>query len=77
MKENISDRLTLIENYLKNKTDKPLTFQEAAEYLGISKSTLYKKTAKKKIPFYKNQGKLIYFKKSELNDWVYQGKGKT
>jgi excisionase family DNA binding protein len=47
-----------------------LTFSEAAEFLGIAKSTLYKFTASNMIPFSKPNGKIIYFSKKQLEDWV-------
>ena len=47
-----------------------LTTKEAAAYLGMALSYLYKMTAKKSIPFYTPTGKKIYFKKSELDDWM-------
>lgn len=51
--------------------DKPfLTFSEAAEFLGIAKSTLYKFTSSNMIPFSKPNGKIIYFSKKQLEDWV-------
>lgn len=47
-----------------------LNFDEAAKYLGISKSMLYKMTAKRTICFYKPSGKLNYFKKEDLDNWL-------
>jgi excisionase family DNA binding protein len=47
-----------------------LPFDEAANFLGISKSTLYKRTSNRDIPHYKPSGKLIYFKKKELVAWM-------
>lgn len=41
----------------------------AARFLGISRSKLYKMTADGKLPCYKPEGKL-YFKISELQDWI-------
>lgn len=54
-----------------------LTLQETAEYLKVSKSFLYKLTSKKEIPFYKPTGKLIYFNKLEVDQWIKDGKVKT
>lgn len=51
-----------------------LTLQEASVYLKVSKSYLYKLTSSKKIPFYKPAGKLIYFIKSEIDEWLFEGK---
>lgn len=42
---------------------------EAAEFLGVTKSYLYKLTSKGLIPFHKPMGKL-YFKPGELLEWV-------
>lgn len=47
-----------------------LTLAEAALYTGLSKSFLYKKTSLRQIPFYKIEMKLIYFKKTELDQYL-------
>ncbi|OUR91235.1 hypothetical protein A9Q87_10995 [Flavobacteriales bacterium 34_180_T64] len=47
---------------------------EACEYLNISKSTMYKLTSSKSISFYKPNGKNMYFKKDELDDFLLQSK---
>lgn len=49
-----------------------LNFKEAREYLGLSNSQLYKLTRNGDIPYYKPTGKLIYFNKQELDEWVCQ-----
>lgn len=49
---------------------KVLTFEEAAQYTGISKSTLYKMTSQKIVPHYKPTGKLIFFEKDELDQFL-------
>ncbi|CAN5664462.1 hypothetical protein BH10BAC2_BH10BAC2_02130 [soil metagenome] len=54
-----------------------LNFQEAAVFLGISKSSLYKITSTRRIPFYVPSGKLLYFKKKELEDWLLQNRHAT
>ena len=51
-----------------------LTMDDAVLYTGLGKSCLYVLTCKKKIPFYKQNGKNIYFKKSELNDWLQRNR---
>jgi excisionase family DNA binding protein len=48
-----------------------LTLDETADYLSVSKSVLYKMNSKKEIPYYKPGGKNIYFKKADLDNWVY------
>ena len=47
-----------------------LNADEAAKFLNVSKSHLYKLTMGRKIPHYKPLGKLIYFRKTELEQWL-------
>lgn len=47
-----------------------LTSDEAARYLGISKSYLYKLTMRQQIPHYKPMGKMCYFNREELERWL-------
>ena len=49
---------------------------QAAEYLGIAKATLYGKCCNLLIPHFK-KGKKLYFDKAELLDWLKSGKRKT
>ena len=51
-----------------------LTLAETALYLGHSKSSMYRMTSKKEIPFYNPGGKKIYFKRRELDDWISKGR---
>jgi excisionase family DNA binding protein len=73
----ILERLERIELALAASTAKPLTTEEAAEYLRISTSHLYKLTSKGKIPHYKPEGKKVYFEKSELDAWLLRKPVKT
>lgn len=69
----ISARLDRIESLIKDQRvsiKEVVSLTEASEYLGISKSHLYKLTSSGRIPFYKPSGKRIYFKVTELNDWL-------
>jgi excisionase family DNA binding protein len=54
-----------------------LTFKEAAQFMGLSSSYLYKLTSRGKIPHYKPSGKMIYFNREELERWLQQGRKKT
>ncbi len=47
-----------------------LNFNEAGQYLGLSKSYLYKLTSKRQIPFFKPQLKKIFFKRVDLDAWL-------
>lgn len=50
------------------------TIDEASKYLGMSKDYLYIMTCKKQIPYYKPNGKRLYFKKAELNEWLQRNR---
>lgn len=54
-----------------------LTSDEAALYMGISKSYLYKLTMNRSIPHYKPMGKMCYFNRSELEQWLQNNKIST
>lgn len=51
-----------------------LPIEEAAKYLGFSKSQLYKMTSGKEITHYKPSGKSIFLSVSDMNDWVRQNR---
>ncbi len=50
-----------------------LTAEEAALYTGYAIKGIYDLTHKKKIPHYKKNGKL-YFKKTELDEWMTESR---
>ena len=54
-----------------------LTFKEACIHLDLSSSHLYKLTSKKKIPHYCPQGGRLYFKRSELDEWLLRNRIST
>jgi len=66
LNENIEQLLQQDEN--------PLSFSEAAQYLSVSKSHLYKLTHKNQITFFKPNNKLIYFKKADLNKYIFRNR---
>ena len=49
-----------------------LTFDEAARYIGVSKSDLYKRTHLRTIPHFKPRNKMIYFDRVELENYLKQ-----
>ncbi len=56
---------------------KVLSFDEACQYTGISRSFMYKLTARGEIPFSKPRGKLIYFDKEKLDQWLLSHQSKS
>ena len=58
-------------------TKEVLTSEEAARYMGISMSYLYKLTMRMEIPHYKPMGKMVYFNRRELEAWLQQNRCAT
>lgn len=54
-----------------------LTSDEAARYLGVSKSCLYKWTMSRQVPHYKPMGKMVYFNRLELEAWLQNNRVAT
>lgn len=47
-----------------------LTFAEACAYTGLSHSYMYKLTSGRQIPHSKPTGKLVFFNRVELENWL-------
>lgn len=77
MLNQILEKLDKIETMLKAQSVKLMTLDEVSEYLKVSRSHMYKLTSMNQIPFYKPNGKIVYFKKSEIDDWVLKNRRKT
>ncbi|SMC39921.1 helix-turn-helix domain-containing protein [Cellulophaga tyrosinoxydans] len=69
----VLDRLDRLEKLLVGQKE-VLTFDEACDYTGISRSFLYKLTANGRIPHSKPNGKLLFFEKTKLVNWLLQNK---
>lgn len=63
----IADRIAA---QMMSSTKEVLTSEEAARYIGVSRSYLYKLTMLQKIPHYKPMGKMCYFNRAELEAWL-------
>lgn len=72
----IDQRLDRIEKLLLFKKS-VLTFEEACEYTGIKASYMYKLTSSQSIPHSKPNGKVIFFDKKKLDDWLLQNESKS
>ncbi|PKP12059.1 MAG: DNA-binding protein [Bacteroidetes bacterium HGW-Bacteroidetes-4] len=64
-------QLIVEQNILKKEV---LNFNEAAQYLEVSSSHLYKLTSSGNIPAYKPNGKKLYFNRKELDSWLLSNK---
>jgi len=76
----ISEQLSRIEYLLElllADTRETITADEACKLLSIKKSTLYHYTHKGIIPSYKPTNKLLFFKRTELEEWMTTNKLKN
>lgn len=71
--ENI-EQMLIAQNLLQKQV---LNFNEAAQFLELSHSHLYKLTSSNVIPFYKPTGKKLYFNRPELENWLLQNRSTT
>ncbi|HEY4874083.1 MAG TPA: helix-turn-helix domain-containing protein [Puia sp.] len=67
--ETILQILADIRNFMLSRKN-IFTVEELSKYSGMSKSTIYKLTFERDIPFYKPGGKLIFFRRNEIDDWI-------
>ena len=77
MEQAIIDRLQRIEQYTLLSAKNVLSLDDVAVLTGLSKSYLYKLTCTHQIPFYKPNGKQIYFDRGEVESWMKQNRVAT
>lgn len=58
-------------------TKEVLTSEEVARYMGVSRSYLYKLTMRREIPHYKQKGKICYFNRQEVEQWLQSNRVAT
>ena len=57
-------------------TEQLLTIQEAAEFLSLTVPTMYSKVSKGELPVMK-RGKRLYFSRTELMEYIKEGRKKS
>ena len=77
MPEELKQVADLITANIIGTTKEVLTSDEAARYMGVSKSYLYKLTMRQQIPHYKPMGKMCYFNRVELESWLQSNRVAT
>jgi len=77
MEEKILNQLDRIERNSLLASKNVLNFEDARFLLGVSGSHMYKMTSGKKIPFYRPNGKQIYFDRTEIENWMKQNRVST
>ena len=76
----LMQKLERIENLIEEQSilkKNVLNFSETCKYLGLSKSHLYKLTSSKSIPHFCPQGKRLYFKRTDMDDWLLRNRQDT
>lgn len=64
-----------IQNNVSNNSHeiKTMSIKQAAEFLGYSIKTLYKKNSLNEIPYHNPTGKKVIYLRHELIDWIKYG----
>lgn len=75
--KSLETKIDNIEKILTEHSKQPMSFKEACKYLNISESQLYKFTHKNKLSYYKPGGKMIYFSKQDLDNWIFKHRIKS
>ena len=71
--EELQKRMEAVEDILDNAKE-VLTVEEASRFMDIARSSLYKMTSDRSIPFYRPNGKMIYFEKANILAWIRQNR---
>ena len=74
--QSIEERLTNLER-INQGAKTILTLEEVAKYTNYSKSYIYKLTSRREIPCYKPNGKQLYFKRTEREEWLLTNRKMT
>jgi excisionase family DNA binding protein len=74
MEERILKELTEIKRYTLLQAKSVLTLDDVVLLTGLSKSHLYRLTCTHQIPFYKPNGKTVFFDRNEIEAWMRQNR---
>ena len=77
METKLQELADLITANIISTTKAVLTVDEAARYMGVSKSSLYKLMMRKLIPYSRPNGKVCYFDRLELEKWLMSNRIST
>lgn len=73
------NKITDLQNILEtiaSSTGEVMNFEQCLKLTGFSRGLLYRMTAKREIPHYK-RGRFVFFKRSEVEAWLFECKVKT
>lgn len=77
MEDKILRELEAIKRYSLLAAKNVLDLEDVALLTGLSKSHLYKMTCRHLLPFYRPNGKCLYFDKVEIEGWMKQNRVTT
>ncbi len=77
MNEEIKQQLDRIEQYAMIAAKTMLNIKEASLILGLSEQSIRNKARAHEIACYKPNHNALYFKKSELEEWMMQNRSKS
>ena len=75
--QEIKEQLDRIEQYSLIAAKNVLNIQEAAIILGMTVEGVRYNVRNNRLPYYKPNINRLYFKKSELEDWMMQNRSKS
>ena len=73
----ILERLERIEAILSKTAKTILTVDDLIDYTGFKRSYIYKLVHLNEIPYSKPQGKILFFDRAEIDEWLRQNKSKS
>lgn len=73
----ILERLDRIEAILSKNAKSILTVDDLIDYTGFKRSYIYKLVHNQQISFYKPNGKVLFFKKSEIDEFLLKNKSQS
>ena len=76
LKKSLSEILPQLLSDARKSLPDILDMRQAAEFLKLKINTLYEKTSRRLVPFFK-KGNKLYFRRDELQQWIQDGKVKT
>lgn len=74
MEEKILEKLDRIEKYSLLAAKNVLCLEDVAMLTGLSKSWLYKASSNHSIPHYKPNNKMLFFDRTEIEQWMKQNR---
>lgn len=73
----ILEKLERIEAILSKNTKSILTVDDLIDYTGFKRSYIYKLVHLGEIPYSKPQGKMLFFDREEIDQWLRQNKSQS